>query len=547
MAIRVHEVLERRKRLKSKRRMYEQTWQEIAEVMMPRRADFLMEQWVPGERRTDRVFDSIPMQARRMLAAGIDGLIKPKNAQWFHLRSDDPDLADDHGSLLWLEEVAKRMFSAIYAAPARFVQRTGEVDNDLVAFGTGVLFIGENEEMNHLVFRSFHLRDVLIAENSDGAVDTVFICMERTARQAAQQWGEENLSEAVRKQLREDKVDETTEYVWVVTPRKDYDSRRRDSQNLPWASCVIDTKAEEIVRESGFHEFPFAIPRWDTTSGEIYGRGPGHVALPDAETLQAMGKTILVAGQRAVDPPMWATSDGAISAVRTFPGGLTYIDSELLRQMGRPPIGEISSSANIPLGREMQNDTREQVWGAFFRNVLQLPVDAPRMTATEVLERKEEFLRAIGPVFGQLESDYIARIVERVYGIMVRAGAFPPPPEQLAGRDIRFEFESPVLRARHQIEAVGLSRSLEIMGPLIQADPSMLDHYDRDAIARDAPKFGGFPQRWLKPPEVVQSEREGRAQAEQTQQMLAGGQQAADIAAKVGPLLQGVEGGEPAG
>jgi hypothetical protein len=534
----VEVLLDRRKTLKSRRQTWEQTWQELAEVLMPRRADFLLQHWMPGERRTDRVFDSIPMQARRMLAAGIDGLIKPKNAQWFHLRSDDPDLAADHASLSWLEDTERRMFSAIYAPQARFVQRTGEVDNDLVAFGTGVLFIGENAEMNHLVFRSFHLRDVLIAENSDGAVDTVFINMERSARQAAQQWGEENLSEDIRRCLREDKPDEIFDFVWVVTPRPDYDSSRRNSQNLPWASIVIEVKSEKKVRESGFHEFPFAIPRWDTTSGETYGRGPGHVALPDAETLQAMGKTILVAGQRAVDPPMWMTNDGAMSAVRSFPGGLTYIDGEAMRQLGRVPVGELTSNANIPLGREMQNDIREQVWGAFFRNVLQLPVDSPRMTATEVMERKEEFLRAIGPVFGQLESDYIARIVERVYGIMARAGAFSDPPEQLAGSDIRFEFESPVMRARHQIEAVGLSRSLEIMGPLIQADPTMLDHYDRDAIARDAPKFGGFPQRWLKPPEVVQEERGARAQAEQAQTALAGGQQMADIAAKVGPLLQ---------
>jgi hypothetical protein len=539
----VADILARHAKLKSARRTWEQTWQELAEVLLPRRADFTVQSLADGERRTDNIYDSVPMQARRSLSTAIDSLIKPRNVQWFHTRPRNEDLAADEETMKWSELVSKRMFNAIYAREARFIQRSGEVDNDLVTFGTGVLFIGEAKRPGSLLFRSFHLRDTLICESSEGVVDTVMITMKLSVRQAAQRYGEENLGPAARDALRSGKTDQEFDYLWVVMPREDADRTKLGAKNMPWASIVIETESETRVRESGFEEFPFAIPRWDTASGEIYGRSPGHLALPDAETLQAMGKTLLVAGQRATDPPLWVLGDGLMSAARTFPGGITYIDGAVARQFGRVPVGELQTSAQIPVGREMQNDLREQIWGAFFRNVLQLPIDAPRMTATEIIERKEEMLRSVGPVFGQLETDYLAVVVERVFGIMFRAGAFPPPPDVLLGQDIDFRFESPILRAKNQIETVGLARQLETLALLMQAQPEMMDNFDGDAIARATPLAGGFPHNWLIPVETRDAKRKARAEQAQMAQMAEMANQVGGAMGKAAPMLQGAPSG----
>lgn len=535
----VQDILKRHASLRSNRRTWEQTWQELAEVLLPRRADFTNQaSTVDGERRTDNVYDSVPMQARRSLSTAIDSLIKPRNVQWFHVRPRSEELTLDEDVMRWSEIVSKRMANAIYSREARFIQRSGEVDNDLVTFGTACMFIGESQRPGSLVFRTFHLRDVVICEDADGVVDTVMISMELTARQAIQRYGGANVSQEIRDAVARNDGDKNFDFLWVVMPRRDANRLKRGGENMPWASLVIEVKAELKVRESGFEEFPFAVPRWDTASGEMYGRSPGMLALPGAETLQAMGKTLLVAGQRATDPPLWALGDGLMSAARTFPGGITYIDGAVARQFGRVPIGELQTSAQIPIGREMQNDFREQIWAAFFRNVLQLPVNAPRMTATEIIERKEEMLRAVGPVFGQLETDYLAVVVERVFGIMFRAGAFPPPPEALLGQDIDFKFESPILRAKNQIEAVGLSRSLELLAPVIPAKPEILDNYDWDAIARATPLAGGFPHAWLMPVEVRDAQRQQRAQQAQMAQMAEMANQAASAVGKVAPLMQ---------
>jgi len=279
---------------------------------------------------------------------------------------------------------------------------------------------------------------------------------------------------------------------------------------------------EHIIDEGGYEEFPVSIPRWDRSPGELYARSPGMMALPDAKTLQVMGKTLLLGGQKAVDPPTWAFNDAVLSPVRTFPGGMTVIDaSSAAVAGGRQPIGVLEFGKNIPIGREMQQDTREQVEAAFFKNVFQLPVDGPRMSATEVLERKEEFLRTIGPVFGRLESDYIGHMIERVFGMMLRSGSFLPPPEIFAQSDanLQFEFMSPVQQIRRQIEASGLSRGLEIAAPVIEGQPETIDYLDGDKIMKSMPDWSGMPQDWIRSEDDVAAIRTRRAEAQQAQQI----------------------------
>ncbi|MHA1567555.1 MAG: portal protein, partial [Alphaproteobacteria bacterium] len=160
-----------------------------------------------------------------------------------------------------------------------------------------------------------------------------------------------------------------------------------------------------------------------------------------------------------------------------------YIDYDAV-PAGRRPLEPLITGANLPIGLDMENQRRDMIWAAFFRNVLQLPINAPQMTATEILERKEEFLRVIGPTFGRLESSYIAPIVNRAFGLMKRAGAFAPPPEILRGRRISFAFDSPVSQARKQIEALAVRGALEQAAPFINLNPAAADLINSEDAVR---------------------------------------------------------------
>src|SRR3546814_14067211 len=101
-----------------------------------------------------------------------------------------------------------------------------------------------------------------------------------------------------------------------------------------WSSDVCSSD----LQVSGYHEMPYICPRWDTSSGEDYGRSPGMVALPDANTAQAIGETMLVAGQSAADPPILVPSDAFIDAPNTLPGDLGHSEDDAIPALGSTPF-----------------------------------------------------------------------------------------------------------------------------------------------------------------------------------------------------------------
>ena len=496
-------------------------YQQLADVLLPNQADFITLNR-PGEQRGVGIYDGTPRLALRDLSTTLDGLIKPKSSNWFDVEVEDEDLMAMDETKLWLEVVKDRMWNHLYRKDARFIQRSGEVDLALCCYGWGVLWAEENRAKNGLLFRSFHNSQVCFDEDAEGIIDTIAVQELLTARQAAMLY--ERIGKEPSKPIRDALMntskfaDKKFPFIQIVEPNPDYNPRATlGKAGMAFYSCLIDKEAEGEVEDSYYYEFPAAIPRWETSPGELYPRSPGMIALPDAQTLQAMGKTLLVGGQRAVDPPIWISNDSVVSPLRTFPGGVTVLDTS----DGGTPVGAFPVATNLPVGREMQADYRAMVEAAFFKNVFNLPIESHAMTATEIVARKEEFIRVIGPVFGRLETDYIGKTVERVFGIMDRAGAFPPRPDHLVGSKVSFKFQSPIQKARKQMEIASLGQALGFLGPLAEVQPEILDNFDGNVIARDAPEWSGMPNKWLRSQKDVDARRAAAQQQGQAQQELA--------------------------
>lgn len=518
MSERAVDLIARFRRMEAKRSEWDAWFQVLGEVFLPNQADFTTKS-SKGKKRDTRNFENSHRVAARNFATTIDTFIGPQSKEQLTVVPDDEELAERDDVRIWLDTVRSRMWRAMNRTSARRKQAKAETDQSLVVFGTGVMFIGENRTRDGLLFRSHHLRDVALGENAAGEIDRLGKREMLTARLAVEKYGVENVGQRTREELT--KKEETEfEFIQMVLPREDRDAAVF-ATSMAYASVVVDVSSEHIVSESGFHEFPFAVPRWETSPAEVYGRSPAMLAYSDARTLQSIAKTLLLGGQRAVDPPTWVFNDAAFSAVRMYPGGTTVFDAASAAAAGgRLPAGVFEMGKNIPLGREMQADYRELVQSAFFRDLFASAIDGPDRTATEILERKEEMIRVLGPTFGRLEEDYPARIDERVFNLMERSGSFPERPEAIRGSGVSFSYHSPLQIARASSEAIGISRSFELMAPLAEADPSVLDNYDTDQIARDTPKWFGFGERYIRPQDAVDALRERRAQAQQEQAAL---------------------------
>jgi hypothetical protein len=467
----------------------ESHWQECGELMSPRKIDFVGMR-TPGEKRMTKVYDPTGILASEMLAAGLHGMATNPASKWFSLRMvgmryQDPQTGElvDVNELpsvqKYLSDVEQIMWQRIYAPGTNFTTSLHEIYLDLCVFGTAVLFVGQQEN-GGLLFEARPLAECVIDENADGRIDTVMRCSEYTVRQMVQLehrlgW---KVSDRVRDLAREEKWNDKVKVIHAVMPRADRDPSQRNAVNMPYVSCYFEHEACHLLHESGFAEFPYQVARWSKYAGELYGRSPGMTALPDLKMLQAMTLALIKIVQKNADPPMWLKDDGVVGPVRSIPGGVTY-------WRGNPNEGVLlqpTSIQGVKVLIEHIQMIKQQILQVFAADLMRM-VDRANMTATEVVQRTNDQMRLFGPLVGRLESEMLAQLVERTFGILTRDKLLPDPPEEIQGQEFTVEFVSPVATAQKQMEANGVMQALGMvlqlagqeMGPQLIAKRVDLD------------------------------------------------------------------------
>ena len=444
---------------------------------------------------------------------------------WFHLAMKDPDIGRNDDVQRWLEDSSKRMIRAFNQS--NFETEVHELYVDLVVFGTGCMFV--EMDGSELRFSTRHISEFYIAENQFGLVDTVFRKYKIPARQAVQRFGLENVGEFIAKKFQKN-PDEDVTMLHAVLPRTERDPQKVDNLNMPFASVYICMQTKMPVSISGFEEFPYIVPRFLKATGEVMGRSPAMIALPDVKMLNLMSKTIIQAAQKMIDPPLLVPDDGLMLPVRTQPGGLNFF-----RSGTRDTITPLNTGANIPIGLSMEEQRRAAVRSAFYVDQI-LSAATPNMTATEVVQRQEERMRVIGPVLGRLMNEMLRPLIYRTFALMLREEMLAIPPESLQGRDIYIEYVSPLARAQKSSSLNSTMKALEILLPLSQSLP-VGDHLNPDGLVNHVVDTLGVPKEVLFPQAQIEQTRQQRAamEAEQMQR-----QQDAEDVSNVAQAAQAV-------
>ncbi|QPZ53738.1 head-tail connector [Pelagibacter phage HTVC204P] len=518
-------LLKRFDRLKSNRQNWESHWQEVADYMQPRKADVTKTR-SKGDKRTELVFDSSPMQSVELLAASLHGMLTNPATPWFSLKFKGADLENDDDAKAWLEEATEVMYTAFNRS--NFQQEIFELYHDLITFGTAAMFIEEDEE-DVLKFSTRHINEMYISENDKGRIDTIFRKFRLTARAAIQKFGA-NVSNNIVTVHKKDPYEEI-DIIHAVYPRSDFDPKKQDKENMPFESVYFEAGTGDELSVSGFREFPFVVPRYLKASHEIYGRSPAMTALPDVKMLNEMSKTTIKSAQKQVDPPLLVPDDGFILPVRTVPGGLNFY-----RAGTRDRIETLNIGANTPLGLNMEEQRRNSIRNAFYVNQLMMQ-NGPQMTATEVIQRNEEKMRLLGPVLGRLQSELLKPLIDRAFSLILRKNLFPQAPEFLAGQDVEIEYVSPLAKAQKSTELQSIMRGIEILGSLANVAP-VFDHVNMDKLVKHLMDVVGVPQKVLKSSSEVQADRQAAQEQQAQQQQMAQMQQLAETAGAAAPMAK---------
>lgn len=522
-------------------------WQEVADNFYPERADFTASRNI-GRDFAANLTTSYPLLARRELGNTFSAMLRPEELDWFSITVNRKERLDSAGQQ-WLEAAAKKQKEAMYDRLANFERATKEGDHDFAAFGQCVLSVevnhaaGIKRDMQALLFRCWHLRDVVWSEGSDGMVCEVH-------RKWKPQIGVLNhifkgkISPQAKKLL-EKSPHETIDVRHVMKHAQDYETPTDKRWNKPYVSIFYEVATGHILEEINTSNPYYIIPRWQTVSGSQYSYSPATVAaLPDARLIQSMTLTLLEAGEKAVNPPLIGVQEMIRSDIQMFPGGFTAVDAEYDERLGEVLRPMTIDSRGIPIGMDMRQDVKQMITEAFYLNKISLPpYDGRDMTAYEVGQRVQEYIRHARPLFGPMETEYNGALCDATFDLLLNAGvfgSFDEIPDSIKGQDIKFRFESPLHQAVEKQKVQTFQETAAILAQAATLDPLAPYMLKGRVALRETLSGNKTPASWLRDDDQMDAIEQKHNEQQQAQNMIALMQQGGAAAEQIGKGAQAI-------
>lgn len=506
-------------------------WQELADHFYPERATFTIVRDL-GDEFASHLMTGAPVQARRDLAESFSSMLR--RGKWFNLRAGDDD-QEDYAAKRWLERSTSIQFKAMNDPRAMFKRAAKLGDNDYATFGQCVIQVTLNQERNGLLFRNWHLKDCAWAESAEGKIDTLHRNWKAQVRHLVAQFGIDNVAGKVRECYNDAKTEKKFQEIRCrhsVIPNPD-DNRR---ERFPYCSYYIDLDNKHVLEKRELRRFEYVIPRW-AHSGSQYAHSPAvMVALPDARLIQSVTLTLLEAGERFVNPPMLATQEAIRSDIQLFAGGVTWVDHEYDERLGEVLRPLTQDKSAFPVAFNVRDEIVAALGSAFYLNKITLPpMQGHDMTATEVRERVQEYIRQALPLFEPMQDEYNAALCENVFDLMFQNGGFGPLediPPSLRGQDIKFTFDTPLQNAEDAEKAVQFQQVMALMEQAAAVDQTIMAEVDLHEAFRSAVQDGvRAPTEWVFPEEEAQERIQELQQRMAQAQAMAQAQEMAEAAA----------------
>jgi hypothetical protein len=510
----------RLQRLKQLRQPHESVWSECFDHSFPIRGSGLNGgTTLDAQQAMDkkaRLLHSAATDSGRTLAAAVVSGATPSSSVWALLSVIH---ADDEGRG-WLDERGKQLHEEIHAS--NYDAAAFECALDLVAAGWFALYVDVDREQGGFNFEQWPLASCYCAASRPGGViDTVFREYTLTAEQAVNEFGDTGVSGVtLKKSVTE--PDAEVKICHAIYPRATYVVNAKLAKHLPIASCHFEVDSKHLLRESGYHEMPVVVPRWSVIPNTVYAIGPMFDALPDARELNEFLRMDRQNAELAI-AGMWIAEDDGVLNPRTVKVGPRKVIV----------ANSVDSMKQLSAGGDWQlADTRVAQFVGSIRKILMAdqlqPQDGPAMTATEVHVRVGMIRQLLGPIYGRLQAEFLAPLVERCFGLMYRAGVFGMAPESLGGRNLKVKYNNPLARAQRQEDVAAVERltgnlqALAALGEAVPAAAASLDKVDFDAMVDVTVEGLGVPMKIIRNAEALQAFREQRAQqqaqAQQAQQ-----------------------------
>jgi hypothetical protein len=539
--------------LKNQRQSHEADWKDIGDHVLSRRVQFVKSDTNRGGRRNKKIIDPTGTLAARTLRSGMMGGITSPAREWKRLTTPDPEVAKVPAVKAWLHAVNEAMSTVFLQS--NLYNALPIVYGDIGAFGTSAMAV-EEDFTDTIRCYTFPLGSYMLGTDDRNVVNVFAREFQMTVRQLISKFGGDGaepdwtkFSLHVRDLYIRKSLDAWVDVVHIIRPNSNYNPDMLGEHKFQsvYFEAGPEVKKEgdgKYLREGGYDLFNILAPRWETTSGDVYGTEcPGFIAVGGIKALQLQHKRKAQAVEKMINPAMVGPTSLREVAASLLPGSLTYLD-EREGQKGFRPAHEVNISI-ADLRQDMQEE-QALIKRVFFEDLFLMlaSLDKRQMTAAEVHERSSEKLLALGPVLEQLNQDLLDPLIKITFDIMVRQGLIPEPPEEIQGITLKVEYISIMHQAQKSAGLAGIERLTSFVGEVAVFKPEVLDKLNTDELVDRYAEIVGAPPQVILDAETVARIREGRAEAQRKEEERIAIQEGASVAKDLSQADMG--GGESA-
>jgi hypothetical protein len=419
---------------RKRRQNWERLWQECYDYALPERGGFTHAPPI-GAGHHSRIYDATAVDAAEKLAASMLGHLTPSWSQWFGLKPG-PDLSAAEAETLApvLENAAKTIQN--HFDRSNFAVEIHQCYLDLVVGGTAALYFEEAPTGNASAFKfsAAALSDVHLEEGEDGLLNSSYRIVDLSLKHIMQRYPNATLPPAFVKTAHND-PQATFNVLEVIKP---------DGLVYRYDALLLERNSDPVILDTGrFDGSPFIGFRWLKSPGEVYGRSPVMKALPDIKTANKVVELVLKNASIAVTGIWQADDDGVLNPanIQLKPGSI------IPKAIGSKGLQPLDMPGRFDVSELMLDSLQARIRHALLGDAL-APLAAPRMSATEVLERAANMTMLLGATYGRLQTELLTPLITRAFSILKRRGEIPDI--TLDGRLVMVDYRSPLARAQGQ-------------------------------------------------------------------------------------------------
>ncbi len=228
---------------------------------------------------------------------------------------------------------------------------------------------------------------------------------------------------------------------------------------------------------------------------------------------------------------MVAVDDGVLNA-----RGIKLGPRKIIVANSVDSIKPLITGARVEFGQVMLEKLETKVRRALMADLFDKVLNDPTMTATQVHAIMGMIRQRMGPRFGRLQAEWLQPLIDRCYGLALRAGVLGVPPPSLLQRNYSIKYESPLARAQKLDDVAAMDRYEQTLGAEAAVKPDVIDNYDWDKAARHRAQLLGVPGDLVPSVKAVKAQRDAREQAQaaaqQQQIQMAAQQRGAEVVAE---------------